>query len=79
MVFQREVEGKEQASAEVVSSSEGGGERHQRLSVMVKAEEPLLVLSEGGARLRTWPLHVVRLSADQPVCVFFTTHFLTLS
>lgn len=67
MVFQREVEGKEQASAEVLSSSEGSGERQQRLSVTVKADEPLLVLSEGGTRLRTWPLHVVRLSADQPV------------
>lgn len=74
MVFQREIEGKEQASAEVVSSSEGGGVRHQRLSVVVKAEEPLLVLSEGGARLRTWPLHVVRLSADQPVCISCSLH-----
>lgn len=70
MVFQREVEGKEQASVEVVSNTEGSVERQQRLSVTVKAEEPLLVLSEGGARLRTWPLHVVRLSADQPVSVF---------
>ncbi|XP_049872434.1 exocyst complex component 1 [Pectinophora gossypiella] len=61
MVLERE-EGKEVASAEVVSS----GGRRQRLVVVARGDDAVLVLREAAARLRSWPLHAIKLTADQP-------------
>ncbi|KAJ2951310.1 hypothetical protein O0L34_g5712 [Tuta absoluta] len=61
MVFQRE-DGKEVASAEVVSASA----RRQRLAVVLRGDDPALSLFEAGTRMRCWPLHAVKLTADQP-------------
>ncbi|XP_045769550.1 exocyst complex component 1 [Maniola jurtina] len=50
----------EECGAELGVAVEGAGGRAQRLA----AEGGALVLSEGGARLRVWPLHAVAVKPD---------------